>query len=377
MSSLHIIDPTDLRDYLKSTGWQVVEAALDDDLYLLRNKSEEGRELTFPTQKSAPDYLDAVRIVLEKLEALTNLSVTSLANRIAAVKDDVLRLRIHSDTQGDSLSLEFAASFLRNTEKLFKSAACTVLRPRANHPRLTLSEATQLVEKTRFGQTEPGSYIVNVSCPIYAMDVQGLLQLSDDDAPFVRKVFSAIHDSMEKLVRAIKADTLDELVNETKSATTPLISSNFCEALAAMQDERSYNSVDAYFSWSHLRPKSGDRPNRAISFQRDYFARIEELRRELRAVEDNDIEVYVGTVERLEGEMGTDGNRSGNVVLSLLLPEGDETVQARVILNASDYATADRAHMTNGAYVRVKGRLLPGRQPRQLADFSEFEMLNQ
>lgn len=376
MIHLQDIDPTNLRDYLKSIGWQVVEAALDDDLYLLRSKSNEGRELVFPTQKSAPDYLDAVSIVFEKLQSISGIKADNLATRVAAVKDDVLRLRIHSDAHNDSLSLDFAANFLKNTEKLFKAAACTVLRPRANHPRLTLSEATQLVEKTRFGQTESGSFILNVSCPIYAMDVQGTLQLSDDDAPFVRQVFSAIHESMERLVRAIKADTLEALVAETRETETPLISSNFCEALAAMQDERTYNAVDALFSWSHLRPRADDRSSKPIAFQRDYFSRIEELRRELRAVEDNEIEVYIGTVERLEGEMGSDGKRSGNVVLSLLLPEEEETVRARVILKASDYEVADKAHMTNGAYVRIKGRLLPGRQPRQLADFSEFEMLN-
>lgn len=377
MTSFKDIDPTNLRDYLKSIGWQVVEAALDDDLYLLRNHGSEGRELVFPTQKAAPDYLDAVGIVLDKLQAMSGIKADNLAARIVAVKDDVLRLRIHSDGQDDSLSLDFAAKFLKNTEKLFKAAACTVLRPRANHPRLTLSEATQLVEKTRFGQTESGSFILNVSCPIYAMDVQGTLQLNDDEAPFVRKVFSAIHESMERLVRAIKADTLETLVNETKASETPLISANFCEALAAMQDERSNNAVDASFSWSHLRSRADDRVSKPISFQRDYFSRIEELRRELRAVEDNAVETYIGTVERLEGEMGSDGSRSGNVVLSLLLPEEEETVRARVILNASDYARADIAHMTNGAYVRIKGKLLPGRQPRQLSDFSDFEMLNQ
>lgn len=375
MNSLEEIDPTNLRDYLKSIGWQVVEAALDDDIYLLRSDKVAGRELVFPTQKSAPDYFDAVGIVLEKLHSITGFSISNLAIRVGSVKDDVLRLRIHSDTHDTSLPLDFAANFLKTTEKLFKAAACTVLRPRANHPRLTLSEASQLVEKARFGQTEAGSFVLNVSCAIYAMDVQGVLQLSDEEAPFVRKVFSAMHESMERLVRAIKADTLQKLVDETKNADAPLISANFCEALAAMQDERTYNSVDAIFSWSHLRPRNDERLTRPIAFQRDYFPRIEELRRELRAVEEKEAEVYIGTVERLEGEMGSDGQRSGNVVLSLLLPEEEETVRARVILKALDYATADRAHMTNGSYVRVKGRLLPGRQPRQLAEFSDFEML--
>jgi hypothetical protein len=36
---------------------------------------------------------------------------------------------------------------------------------------------------------------------------------------------------------------------------------------------------------------------------------------------------------------------------------------------------ADRAHMTSGAYVRITGRLRPGRQPRQITDMARFELL--
>ena len=100
------------------------------------------------------------------------------------------------------------------------------------------------------------------------------------------------------------------------------------------------------------------------------------MRRGLRPIEKNIVETYIGTVERLEGEMYPDGRRSGNVVLAIL-PSGEgETIRARTILNADDYSLADRAHMTSGAYVRITGRLRPGRQPRQITEMTQFEVLH-
>ena len=53
-----------------------------------------------------------------------------------------------------------------------------------------------------------------------------------------------------------------------------------------------------------------------------------------------------------------------------------ESIKVRTALDAAQYALADRAHMTDGAYVRVRGQLRPGRQPRQLVNVKFFELLD-
>ena len=120
---------------------------------------------------------------------------------------------------------------------------------------------------------------------------------------------------------------------------------------------------------------SGRRHARApIRFQKDYFPRIEEVRRALRSSERHREDSFIGTVERLDGEIGADGQRAGEVILALLLAEG-ETVRARASLTPDQYATADRAHMTDGAYVKVAGKLSPGRQPRSMTGIAVFEQI--
>jgi hypothetical protein len=111
-----------------------------------------------------------------------------------------------------------------------------------------------------------------------------------------------------------------------------------------------------------------------VRVQHDYFSRIEEVRRELRSTEKHLEDTFIGTVERLDGEMGDDRRRTGEVILSLLLPEG-ETVKARTNLNSDQYRNADQVHMADSSYVKVTGKLHPGRQPRQLSDLKSFDLI--
>jgi hypothetical protein len=372
-----IIAPTDLRDFLKSTGWTLIDEALKDRLYAFRNDAYERRQLVFPMDSAAPDYTEAVAIVLDKLGVLTGETVPALRTRAQFVKDDVMYVRVHAEGSIEqSLPLSFAASLVQSSAKLLKAAACTVLRPRVRHPKLTLQEATQLINKARFGHTEPGSYVLRIACPIDAIDAQGLLPTAESEtAPFVRRVTSTLQRSLFRLTSAIEADRLDALIDEQKAAEAPLLSSNFCEAVQAMHDDLIDNSLDVGFDWSALHPVQDATLRCRVRIQRDYFRRIEAVGRELRADEQHEDGPFIGTVERLAGDLDKDGRRSGEVILLLLLPDEDEMVSAKLTLSPADYAKADQAHMSKGAYVRIMGVLRPGRQPRQLTDVTSFEVM--
>lgn len=372
MSSLLPIGPTDLRDFFKAQGWSLLEKAIRDRLFIFSNPQFPHRQLIFPMDLTAPDYVESVEMATQKFAEITGSSLSHLKSRIRSVRDDVLRLRIFFDGNDTELPLGFASILVQSTEKMLRTAACTVLKPRTHHPRLTLTEAVQFVNQSRFGQTEEGSFILRVACPINGMDAQGDLGFDD---PFVRQVTVSLSRALAQLTDAIEADTLTQLVDTLKQESRPLISSNLCEALNEMHDDQVNNSLDLAFDWSLLRQVPQDVAQRRVVLQRDYFSRVEEVRRELRSFELAQEETYIGTVEKLEGDMGEDGRRSGPVVVALLIPESGETVRARLHLDANGYETADQAHMKSGAYIAVTGKLRPGRQPRQLTDIRSFERI--
>lgn len=371
-----LIAPTDLRDYAKAQGWVLLKEAAKDRLYVMTNPRFERRQLVFPMDTTAPDYAEAVTLMVGKLATMEARTPQAVLKSLLELGDDSISFRVTSPRPDEnSLPLSFVGSMIAGAQQLLLSSACTVLRPQAHHPRLSRTETQQFLETTRFRHTQPGSFVLNVSCPVQAMDVQAPLLLNEMEAPFVRRATITLRRSLGELVAAIETDSLDELVEATKKSESPLISSNFCEALTRFEDESLKNSVDIGITWAASIPRPANEPTvSVVRVQHDYFSRIEEVRRELRSVEKHTDDTFIGTVERLDGEMGVDGQRSGEVILSLLLPEGEQ-VRVRTNLNAEHYVKADQAHMTEGTYVKVAGRLHPGRQPRQLDDLRSFELI--
>ncbi|MDD2222849.1 MAG: hypothetical protein PHF42_05345 [Pseudomonas sp.] len=384
MTAQHSIAPTQLRDFLKFQGWEILDVALRDRLFVLSHPAYDRRQLVYPMDSDAPDYEESVQRIFNNLAEITHTSVQVLHSKARAVHDDLLGFHIHFSGNEHSLPLGFATKLLPQTETIIKSAACTVVRPQTHHSRLTLTEATQLIEKTRFQHTEHGSFVLKTSCAVHAIQTQGQLDLhtsahsdsisSQTSLPFVRKVNLVLNQALQALVTAIEGDKITQLLDHLKQDERPYISSNLCAALVEMQDEKLENDLSIHFGWAASLPAPASQPT-IIRLQRDYFPRIEEIRRELRGTQTQREEIFIGSVERLEGTMNEQGQRAGDVVLSLFLPDEEGLVKARVYLQATDYAQAMRAHETHGAYVQVAGQLQAGSRVRQLVHVTSFRVM--
>lgn len=372
-----LIPPTGLRDYAKDQGWILFKEAAKDRLYVMTNPSFERRQLVFPMDTTAPDYSEAVMLVVDKLAAMEGRSAQAVIKNLLEVDDDAIAFRVTTPRPDErSLPLAFAGSLVTGVQQLLLASACTVLKPQAHHPRLSRTEAQQFLETAKFRHTQIGSFVLNVSCPVQGLNVQAPLLPDEADAPFVRRTTATLRKALVELVTAIETDSLDTFVEATKTGVNPVVSSNLCEALLRFEDSSLKNSVEIGITWAAAIPKPANEGRiSTIRIQHDYFPRIEEVRRELRSKEQHFEDVFPATVERLDGEMGDDGKRSGEVILRLLTPDGDELVRARANLTADQYDLADKAHMNDGAFVKVAGKLHPGRQPRQLNDIKSFELM--
>ena len=371
-----LIPPTDLRDYAKERGWVLVKEAAKDRLCVMNHPRFDRRQLVFPMDTTAPDYAEAVMLVLEKLADIEGRRTDEVVKNVLEAGDDAIAFRVTTPRLDDGfVPLAYAGSMLAGAQQMLLASACTVLKPQIHHPRLSRSEAQQFLDVAKFRHTQPGSFILNVSCPVRAMDIQPELLPDEIDAPFVRRTTAALQRGLRQLVDAIETDSLDDLIDAAKKAASPLVSSNLCEALTRFEDSGLKTSVEIGITWASSIPRPANEGQVSmVRVQHDYFPRIEEVRCELRATPKHLEEVFPGTVERLEGEMGPDGRRSGEVILSLLTSDGEQ-LRARASLSADQYAQADKAHMTDGAFVKVKGKLHPGRQPRLLSDIQFFELL--
>ena len=372
------IRPIDLRDYAKSHGWSLQPHGQADRLYVMTNPAYARRQLVFPMDVTAPDYAEAIGLAVAKLAALENRPSDAIFKNLVEATDDSIAFRVVTPRYEDTyIPLSFAGSLVQGVEQLLLASASTVLKPQTHHPRMSRAEAQELLSVARFRHTQVGSFVINVSCPVQALDVQTALLWDEPETPFVRRAIVTLERSLQALLIAIETDTLGTLIDGLKVTNRPLISSNFCEALLRFGDDKLNNLLNVTISWASGIPRPMDYGGiSSLTFQPDYFPRIEEVRRELRAHERHIEDVFVGTVEGLEGEMGENSLRAGEVILSLFSSDGEQ-VRARAQLDEIQYAVAAAAHMTDGAFVVVEGRLHPGRQPRVLSDLRAFRRLLQ
>jgi hypothetical protein len=370
---IETISPSDLRDFAKNLGWQQMVDAIKDGLFVLSHPSFEKRQLIFPIDVDSPDYNEAVFLTLKKVSETQQTSVDVILSQLQEVNDDSLSFRvIDARNENTYIPLNYAVNAITGAKEMLLAAACTVLKPQTHHPRLSRAEAQELVDKSRFRHTEKGSFVIKVSTPVRAVDILG--NLYENNIPFVRQATLSINSALTQLIAAIQNDTLQYLIDELKSTANPEISSNLCKAIVNFNEE--YNNFDLFvnFKWANTLPIQNIVGINTIKIQRDYFSRIDEVRRELRIAEEENIEeVFMASVEHLSGDIGADGRRAGEVILNLY--KENEIIRARTNLTSAQYADADKSHMIQDSYIKIKGKLRPGNQPRMLADISVFELI--
>lgn len=367
------INPLDLREIVKSFGWELLQG-VGKDIYIFNNRALPNRQIIFPKHSDAPDYEDASQIVIENLSHFHSLSKRDIRSRILCVRDDVISYRITSQsTDIDSLPISFASEMISAAELALLSSACTVIRPSTHHKRLTFSEATQLVKRSKLGHTQAGSFIINVSCPTDG--VQANLEMGADHSTSLgRETVLAVNQGAHALVSALESDTLQDFVDSMHATDQPIVSSNFCDAIGKMHDDDINNDVELLFQWSPMLSFPTNKPvYQKVRIRREYFPRIEEIKQALRHPDTGKEDLYIGTVELLNGDMGPDGRRSGEVIIALLIESN--VVRSRAFLDADDYEKAIECHTHDGHHVAVYGKVMPGRQPRSLESVQYFDVI--
>jgi hypothetical protein len=234
---------------------------------------------------------------------------------------------------------------------------------------LSKLQAVQFLNSCRFGQTEVGSFVIKMVCPLSVDGDQ--IPLALDEEPFARKVTRQILSSANDLVQAIDQDQVPQLLERNELEKT--LSSNFCQALLQMHSCVEGAKLELSAKWAPMRPAAG-LTDRVVLGGR-HFGQIEQIYSALiNSREEDPHAVLIGTVEELKGEVGADGRRYGLVLVRVLAD--DELVNASVELSADDYAKAVDAHTNAGTQIKLRGKLQRSARASRIVDVTNFELIS-
>ena len=115
-------------------------------------------QLIVPMEESFDDYAKRLRDVVEELAAFESRPVIEVLNDLINVDADTLRYRVASPETGrGSIPLIEGIQLLEGAKRTILAAACSVLSPVAYHPRMSRTEAQQLLGAVIWGRPSVGA----------------------------------------------------------------------------------------------------------------------------------------------------------------------------------------------------------------------------
>jgi hypothetical protein len=368
---LKSIKPNFLKNYALSSGWERV-GELPNKFFIYKHIVN-GNQLLVPVDVTFDDYYRRISDALEVIAAVEKRPITSILNDVFTPNVDVIRYRlVGQEYENGTAPLGEGLSLISGSKKSLFVSALQVQSPKKFYKRLRNSEAEDFLNKCRLGQTERGSFITTLVCPIGIRTPEQTNLLNEPNqtepyATFTRKVTANFLKGLYLIKKAIDDDNLDVL----KEGDIPLISSNFCDAIVEMKPQNMNSSLDVGIKFS---TKDSIPPiNGIVSLRADYFSEIEQISRGLRPQFESETETIFAKVDACLGQPNEYGEMEGEVTLTFI----DEDIQAKakVNLTASHYQMAVEAHRTN-RYVKIVGEYLPATKIGRIENYSDFIIQN-
>jgi hypothetical protein len=240
-----LVSPRALKGYASGLDWRPVDG-INGNIAVYHRPDSELHQVIIATDTTLSDYDEVVAEAVRKLADFEKRPAREVLDHLLLPPAEVLSFReVSPDAEAGSLQLGHAAQFIGGTRKLLLSIAHSVLVPRASHPRLARTEAEDFINRCRLGQTDRGSFVINVACPLDAQ-----LALPGIGEPFARQVTSLLLDTLADLARAADGGISENLIDPLRHRG---ISANLCESLLMLRPTGDRASLSVTATWSRTR----------------------------------------------------------------------------------------------------------------------------
>ena len=272
--ALRAVTPAALSAYARAAGWSAQgRYRVHSDVYVGEGKPE----IIVPRTERLGDYASIVAGMIETFAQVAEQDELTVYRSLVTADRDVVRVRVGESDDG-SVALSAAAELIGGARDMLLSAACSLGDHRSVYRAGANREAAELVERTRLGQTDQGSFVVTLLTPVVPPPVQMSLPDPDDlNAPLQRRMtrrlieaLNAAHEMVERTVAGEEGAFGDPVASG--------VSANLCEAVVRIVEP--FATLDVGVSWARTRPMSA--PEALVRFGRADAAILREAARSLR-----------------------------------------------------------------------------------------------
>ena len=335
--------------YLLLNGWKQ-QSLIYNNKVLQFVTSDEKESLLLPVDKSFMDYNFAMYRAISIMAEYEKVSIKSLFNKLINPSSDILKWRVSDeDTMNGAIpfiSMEHNIEFIKD---MLSSTCLDILSPSQYHTKLYTKEVQSQITKYKFGQTEIGSYILNVLCPLGYYQYK-LFDPTVGELPLSRKINLHLIRNINTLQRSAqeKSQESRDCISEGK------ISVNFLNSLTSLYDENKNAELSIEADWNLSIPVAEEFSSYVIldpKFSEEIALIAEEFTPK---TEQNVVKSFYGKIVNIGAEAEID-NRVMVDIKVATIGENLKTITINASLNYSQYFSIVDTAFQTGSDVKVTG----------------------
>jgi len=217
-----------LETYLQHKQWYV-DGDIRKIATIWHRQQDEDAEVVVPWP-TARDFSQRLRDAIATIASYEKRETFDLLRDIKRLFANVVTVRvIHADTKEGTIPINDGVLLIAKAKDLLSAAAQSVFVKRRHYTGKTPKEAKEYLETLLLGQTEVGSYVVNVIAPLYVS--ADLAPATAEAAPLAQAIMLNLVKGLEALARANEAyEELGDL-KVFDEAVLFGASANMCDAL--------------------------------------------------------------------------------------------------------------------------------------------------
>ena len=350
--ALLAVSPAALSAYARSEGWIQMETYRShSDVYVCENRPE----IIIPRNEHLGDYASVVWNLIDIFAEITNEDQEAVYRNLITADRDIIRIQTVDHDHNGSLPVDDGAKLVCCARDMLTAVACSLDDPRSVYRPSANQKAKNYLQDFRLGQTDQGSFVINLLSSVVIPPMQmslGLHEHAQDD-PISRQVTIRLAEALATLRKATD-DTNSGNQSAFRGTESKGVSENLCEALATLTESLSQLTIS--LTWARTYPRKQRHVSR---FATNDAAILRQAVKMFRSSEPQHDMTLVGFIQRLTREQAA---VEGTVRLRTLIDGKNRSID--VVLSNKDYDRAIRAHATK-ATVIMKGDLETGSEKGQ------------
>ncbi|MDA3933963.1 MAG: hypothetical protein PF630_06510 [Gammaproteobacteria bacterium] len=237
------IIPVRLEMYLLSTGW--IENGSISDKAKVWHRPEENHfdlEILQPVNEGLKDYSQRLYEVIRNLSEYENRSPLKVISDLKNFDSDIVKIQVISpDVDSGAIPIDDGVLLFEKAKDLLVSSTLSTFTKKRFFSGSWPAVVKEFMNTLRFGQTERGSYIVNVIAPVSHFSE---MEFPEADCSTTRSISNNLARSLGATMVALKNYEKTNDLFSFEGAVSSGVSANLCDAIIGMSGSSKSRDVE-------------------------------------------------------------------------------------------------------------------------------------